>query len=275
MGFRFNPPPGWPLPVGFVPPAGWQPDPSWPPVPPQWQLWVSDDIVPGSGLQVAPAVAFPDQLHGQAAVQTTPSINGFAIAGFILGLVSAVLLSVIFSIIGLVQIRRRRQRGTGLAVAGLVLSGAWVVGIVVIIVIMAASQAHRSTTGTITGSGQVNIFSLRVGDCFQNPPAGQTVLGVAQVTALRCTTPHNAQVFAQFNATDATYPGRHALVLEAENGCKAREAASLDKSKITSTMTLHFLFPKPQAWTAGRRLISCLVVDATKDLTSSVLSAGS
>jgi hypothetical protein len=273
MGLRFNPPPGWPLPAGFVPPAGWQPDPSWPPVPPQWELWVSDDTVPGSGLPVAPPVTYPYQPYGQATVQTNPSFNGFAIAGFVLGLISAVLLSVIFSIIGLVQIRRRRQRGKGLAIAGLVLSGVWVVVIVVIAVVVAASQAHRSTAGTITNSGQVDIFSLRVGDCFQNPPAAETMLGVAQVTAVRCATPHNAQVFAQFNATDSTYPGRQALVREAEQGCKANEATSLDKSKITSSMTLHFLFPKPQSWTAGRRMLTCLVVDSTKDLTSSLLAA--
>jgi hypothetical protein len=274
MGLRFNPPPGWPLPVGFVPPAGWQPDPSWPPVPPQWQLWVGDDTMPGSGWPVAPPVTYPYQLYGQATVPTNPRFNGFAIAGFVLGLLGGVLLSVIFSIIGLVQIPRRRQRGKGLAVAGLVLSGVWVVVIVVIIVVAVASQAHRSTAGTITGSGQVDIFSLRVGDCFQNPPPGQAMLGMAQVTAVRCTTPHNAQVFAQFNATDATYPGRQALVLEARHACRAREAASLDKSKITSTMALHVLFPLPRAWTTGRRLLSCLVVDSTKDLTSSLLSAG-
>jgi len=275
MGLRFNPPPGWPLPVGFVPPAGWQPDPSWPPVPPQWQLWVGDDTVPGSGLPAAPPITYPYQPYGQATVPTNPNFNGFAIAGFVLGLVSAVLLSVIFSIIALVQIRRRRQRGKGLAIAGLVLSGVWVVAIVVIVAVTAVSKAHRSTTGTITGSGQVDIFSLRVGDCFQNPPPGETKLGVAQVTAVPCTTPHNAQVFAQFNSTDATYPGRQALVHEARHGCRAQEAASLDKSKITGTMTLRFLFPVPQAWTAGRRALTCLVVDSTKDLTSSLLSAGS
>lgn len=43
MGWRFNPPPGWPTPPeGFVPPPGWQPDPSWPPAPPQWVFWLDD-----------------------------------------------------------------------------------------------------------------------------------------------------------------------------------------------------------------------------------------
>src|SRR5262249_14014153 len=123
-------------------------------------------------------------------------------------------------------------------------------------------------------SGQVDIFSLRVGDCFQNPPAAQTAAGVTQVTAVPCTTPHNAQVFAQFNATDATYPGRQALALESEHGCRAREAANLDMSKVTSTMTLHFLFPEQQSWTDGHRTLTCLLVDSTNDLTSSLLSTG-
>ncbi|MEU2119502.1 DUF4041 domain-containing protein [Streptomyces sp. NPDC016459] len=41
-GFRFNPPPNWPLVQGWVPPAGWQPDQSWPPPPPGWQMWLPD-----------------------------------------------------------------------------------------------------------------------------------------------------------------------------------------------------------------------------------------
>jgi hypothetical protein len=44
MGYRFNPPPGWPpMPAGWVPPPGWQADPSWPPPPDGWEFWVSDD----------------------------------------------------------------------------------------------------------------------------------------------------------------------------------------------------------------------------------------
>jgi hypothetical protein len=38
---RFNPPPNWPLPKGFVPPAGWQPDPAWGPAPQGWPLWLT------------------------------------------------------------------------------------------------------------------------------------------------------------------------------------------------------------------------------------------
>ena len=43
MGYRFNPPPGWPpIPDGWMPPDGWQPDPSWPAAPEGWSYWVPD-----------------------------------------------------------------------------------------------------------------------------------------------------------------------------------------------------------------------------------------
>jgi hypothetical protein len=62
LGFRFNPPPGWPrCPEGFVPPPGWQPDPRWPGPPPGWQFWLSDND-PSSA--AAPSeVARPDAAH--------------------------------------------------------------------------------------------------------------------------------------------------------------------------------------------------------------------
>ncbi len=314
MGLRFNPPPNWPLPAGFVPPAGWQPDPAWPQAPAGWQLWLNDDTEPGFGAPGAPGYGapgygapgygasgygtpgygapgygapgygtpdasappggYPQQAYQQFVVPQNTGVNGFAIAGFILSLIGVVLLGLIFSIVGLVQVRRRSQRGKGLAIAGLVLSGLWLVIVAVVIAGVVTSQVHRSAGGKITGSGHTDILSLRVGDCFQNPTVGSATVRVGQVTAVPCTTPHNAQVFAQFTATDASYPGAQALSTEAEQGCRTRIATSLDKSKITSTMALHFVYPQPQAWANGQRTLKCLVVDSTKDLTSSLLSGG-
>lgn len=40
--YRFNPPPGWPVPApGWEPPAGWIPDPLWPSPPPNWSFWTT------------------------------------------------------------------------------------------------------------------------------------------------------------------------------------------------------------------------------------------
>jgi hypothetical protein len=50
-------------------------------------------------------------------------------------------------------------------------------------------------------------------------------------------------------------------------------AGNLDKSLITSTMTIQFLYPEPGSWAGGQRDISCLVVDSSRDLTTSLLVA--
>jgi Septum formation len=194
-----------------------------------------------------------------------------AIAGFVLGLVGAILLSVGFSIAALRQIPKRNQRGQAFAIAGLVLSVMWVLAGGVVLLVKLTPNGQFSS-GPVTPPGQVDIFSLRVGGCFQNP-AGNT-LNVSHVTAVPCTTPHNAQVFAQFKATEASYPGQQAIIREADNGCQARVSSSLDRSKLTNTMSLRVLFPESTSWADGQRYISCLVVDSTADLTSSLLAAG-
>lgn len=42
VGYRYNPPTGWPTPpAGWAPPPGWVPDPRWPAPPAGWQLWIA------------------------------------------------------------------------------------------------------------------------------------------------------------------------------------------------------------------------------------------
>ena len=73
-------------------------------------------------------------MHATVVTQTpAPKTNGFAVAGFVLGICSILfgwlccfnitsVLGLVFSIIGLCQIGGKKGSGKGLAVAGLVLS---------------------------------------------------------------------------------------------------------------------------------------------------------
>jgi hypothetical protein len=204
--------------------------------------------------------------------QPASGTNGFAIAAFVLGLLGGVLLSVIFGIVALNKLRNRPQRGKGLAIAGLCLSGVWVLVIVAVLVVHAQTASQRSAaTGQITKSGHLGVFSLRAGDCFQNPSGNQPSTALTQVTAVSCTSPHNAQVIALLPVPGSAYPGEVAFRAQALTGCKASVAADADRSKLTSTMNLLWIFPEQQAWNDGQRTISCLVVDSSEDLTSSLL----
>jgi Domain of unknown function (DUF4190) len=289
---RFNPPPGWPPPpADFVPPPGWQPDPSWPPPPPDWRLWVDDQPIPGARPWPAapppgygptaspsgPAAAYSHGHPGRPGVPHDPAsqppakakTSGWAIASFVLGLLTIVLLSVIFGIVALQRIKRLGQRGRGLAIAGLAVSGTWIVAGILVLVLVHLSSATRSPTGEITHGGHLSVFSLSVGDCFDNPP-GATHLG--SVAAIPCNQAHNAQVFAKFNLSGSilSYPGNAAVTRLATNGCNARLGV-LEKSKITDSMTIRFLVPLQETWLADKHAVTCMIVNSAANITSSVL----
>jgi hypothetical protein len=259
---------------------GFNPTPSWPPAP--------ETLVPQPGLPPAPETLVPqpgrppapETLVRPPGWPPNPSwpppparakTSGWAIASFVFGLLGGVVFSAIFGVVALRRIKRFGQRGQGLAITGLALSGAWIVLIVVIVVTGYLGSAIRSpTTGQITHSGSLSVFSLAVGDCF-NIPVGAT--SVASVTAVPCNHAHSAQIYAEFNLTgsDQSYPGTAVVARLASSACKAR-TGSLDKSKVTNSMTLRFLFPEADSWLNGNRTVACMITNPTANLTSSLLN---
>lgn len=100
-------------------PAGWYPDPTGGAAPRWWdgQRWHGVE-------QPAAATASGGQT------------DGFAIAALVLSVLGGILLSVIFALVALGRIRKgRRQRGRGMAIAALWISGAWALLIAAVIVL--------------------------------------------------------------------------------------------------------------------------------------------
>jgi Domain of unknown function (DUF4190)/Septum formation len=261
------------------------------------------DFGPGAATELdamGPPGAYPGQPGGPVPGPGPGrgGTNGFAIAAFVISLLGGTLLSLILGFIALGQIRRSPQRGRGLAIASIVLSVIW--GAVLAFFLVGHSSGTPNTPsangggtpsapapspsvspsgGSTSGSGgasrgTTSVFVLRTGQCFQNPPASQAILGITTVAVVPCSTPHNAQVFVEFSATaGSTYPGRSALKRQADTGCHARISGNVKSSKITNSMTLRFLYPLSVSWAEGHRTITCLIVDAKPDLKSSLLRA--
>jgi hypothetical protein len=210
-----------------------------------------------------------------AGAPVTGKVSGLAITAFVLGLLGFLILTaivgIILGVVGLVRIRdTQRLSGKGLAIAGIALSGAWLVFFAILIGIAAANPSQPSSSGQLTRPETKNVLSLSTGDCFQYPGARIAIL---TVTVVPCTQAHNAQVYAKFAATGSSYPGPGGLHQQAAPGCRSRMVGNLDKSLITSTMTIQFLYPEPGSWAGGQRDISCLIVDSSRDLTTSLLVA--
>jgi hypothetical protein len=270
MGARFNPPPGWPpTPAGFHPEPGWQPDPSWPPLPAGWPLWVEDDQPRASP---PPASATPrrrGRTSRWAVSSLIAGLLGFTVVGAVVGIASGLR--------ALARIRTTGQQGRRQAIAGLCLSGFWIVMLAVVLGIgltagsssFGPPASSRSPAGT--GPRRVGVFALTTGDCFVYPSGTRAV---TSVEVIPCTDAHNAQVFARFNlprGSRFSYPGQARVGRLAAAGCRARIAVSLNRLMLPKGSGVRLMYPLPGSWLLGRRTVSCLVVSPAPNMTSSVL----
>ncbi|MFZ1162743.1 DUF4190 domain-containing protein [Mycobacterium sp.] len=126
-------------------------------------------------------------------------VSRWAIAAFLLGLVSLAPLSVIAGIIALVKVRDGRKSGRGLAIAGIVISVLWTA-----VWAYSAWPKNQLITGTLQSAP-----TMRVGQCFDdtiNSPAS-------------CDKPHSSEVFAILAL--ARFPDSDAEQKQIEKRCKA------------------------------------------------------
>jgi hypothetical protein len=218
----------------------------------------------------------PAAPHGDGEPPDSRSTNRWAIASLVAGLLGggAVILGAVFGSIALGKIRLTGQRGTVLAISGIALSGFWALVVIVVIAVFAVTssspgnQATRAPNGQISKSGSLSVFSLSVGDCFDNPASQQDI---SSVTAVPCTAPHDAQVFAKFglSGSNSIYPTN--LTQMASNGCNAQEN-HLNESLVTDSMAIRFIYPVLHAWEIGQRTVTCLIVTPANVSTSLVNS---
>jgi hypothetical protein len=303
VDLRFNPPPDWPeIPAGFAPPPGWQPDPAWPPVPAGWDLWVPEDGAPAHpgpelfpGLQDDPPtdpllggqllysqLSWSDLLtrrglyRGSGRWRAAGPGTRLAVAALALGLLGFTLVtgiaSVLLGLTALSRIRDDPQPGRGLAVAGIVLSAMWALILAVAVGIASTAAAPRPpAAGHAHQARPVAVLSLGAGACFR-APAGSTPAAAARyVLPVPCTQRHAGQVIVTFPVPGQRYPAATSLARQARQNCPAAMAGKVNAALVTATMFARYVYPDPQSWAAGYRTITCLMVDSSADMTSSLL----
>lgn len=217
--------------------------------------------------QTAPAAPPPSPFY--AAPYTPPpkpGTNGFAVAALVFGLLGGVLLSVLFGVLALVQIRRRPQAGKGAAIAGLALSATWVVlgvGVAVILALTADSGADS----TVADNGQVSVDEIRLRDCLNGLTEGRNI---ANLPVVPCTEPHDGEVFAEFPISGATFPGDAAVATQAEEGCVERLRSYAPKAAEDPNTELYFLHPTAASWLTGDHDVLCVALSASGKRTGSI-----
>ena len=168
--------------------------------------------------------------------------NWWAVVSLIFGVIGGVLVSVVCGIVGLNK-AKQGQGGRGLAIAGLVLSALWVVGLVAGIAIY-----------LMVAKGTVTATDVKVGDCLKQIPGSTRVLTVDTVG---CDRPHAGEVFAVLQMPDGDFPGQ-ATIEEYQNKCEPALAAYSPTAMTDDSVQLYVLYPTADTWKQGDRAVTCV-----------------
>ncbi|MEV7022923.1 DUF4190 domain-containing protein [Kitasatospora sp. NPDC093558] len=244
----------WAAPAGAPPLA--------PPPPPGGAAGGWASVPPGAYSGFQPGYPYP---------QPPKRTNGFAIAALVTGLVCAWPVALVLSIVAMVQIRKRDERGMGMAVTGLVFGTFGVM--ITAFGFLGAMVAPDPVNGAApkAPAGSVRWSALKSGDCFSTPDGGartdpdggdDTVYWVRKVP---CSAPHHGEVAGSSPIPDGygdPYPGESAVRQRAAELCHSvLDSYALDQWAIPDGMDEVYLYPTSGNWKSGERYVTCAFED--------------
>ncbi len=178
----------------------------------------------------------PDQPYYTQA----PRTNWWAVVSLIFGVIGGVLIGLVCGIVGLKK-AKEYQNGRGLAIAGIVLSTLWAIGLVIVITL-------------VVNSDTVTATDVKVGECLAEIPDGERVVSV---TTISCDEPHAGEVFAVLTMPDGDFPGVAAVEAYHEK-CSPQLVSYSPQSLRDDEVQLYVLYPTAETWENGDRAVTCI-----------------
>lgn len=132
------------------------------------------------------------------------------------------------------------------------------------------SEVRDGETQEVTESGDLDVFKLAVGDCFND--SGSTM--VSEIPVVPCSDPHDYEVYYEVEMAPGDFPGDDAITTQAEADCTAQFATFIGLPYDQSSLYFSYLTPTQQSWDdADDRLIQCIVADQEAQTTGSLAGA--
>ncbi|MEV7196711.1 DUF4190 domain-containing protein [Streptomyces sp. NPDC093510] len=189
-------------------------------------------------------------------------MNGFAIASLVLGILCFVpAVGLVLGLIAFAQIKKKGERGKGLAIAGSILS---VVGVLLLVLAVATGGARDFVEGFREAAREsrqnAGAFPVDKGGCFDAPDGKLDSMRYAhQVDEVPCAGRHDGEVFASFRLNHASYPGDDALAELAETRCTDLQwAYVMDSWTDFDGAEIYYFVPDRATWRQGDRHVTCL-----------------
>ena len=120
------------------------------------------------------------------------------------------------------------------------------------------SEAPRDETGTINKEANADAFSIRVGDCINDPGDGE----IDKVPVVPCSEPHEFEVFHEFSIQQTKFPETVEAMEELTfAACDPVFRTFVGRSFEESRLEYTSLEPTKLSWAEGDRVVQCLVTD--------------
>ncbi|MFF4686047.1 DUF4190 domain-containing protein [Streptomyces sp. NPDC001307] len=190
-------------------------------------------------------------------------VNGLAIASLVLGALCFLPgVGLVLGLVALRQIRRRGERGTGLAVGGAVLSA---IGLVLWALLLISGGASDFWQGFKDGAHGGASSSPAKGECF-NAPGGSLRGETGDLDEVPCAGAHDGEVFASFRLTGRGYPGDVRITGTADERCRGlRDGYAMDGWAVPDDVDVYYLTPTENGWAAGDREVTCVFGSTDED----------
>jgi hypothetical protein len=109
-----------------------------------------------------------------------------------------------------------------------------------------------------------NVFSLEVGDCFNDPEEWEEIEEEEEefeefnsLPVVPCEQPHDNEIFASLEQPDGEYPGDEEIEGLAFDGCVAEFEPYVGVRALESEFDFWEMMPSAESWAMGDRQVLC------------------
>ena len=135
----------------------------------------------------------------------------------------------------------------------------------------AMTEADRDASGAIVDAGSVDVFQIKVGDCFDNVTAEE----ISTLPGVPCSEPHDNEAYASFNVSLPSYPEGDGMYELAFDSCIDRFESFVGRDYPSSSLDIYALYPTAEGWAQDDREVVCAVFDMEENkLVGSVQGSG-
>jgi hypothetical protein len=191
--------------------------------------------------------------------QQSKKTNALAIASLVTGVLALVPVAIGLAIAALVQIRKRDEKGSGLAYGGIGASLGW------LLLIAGVALLAMSNVFSYTREGDLkDIASQEIGTCVNEVPS----------EVADCSTPHDFEVYYTGSVPNPQWPGEHDLDNTADDICYEAFEGYVGASYEDSDYDYAFFAPSEAEWRQGQHVIVCVVTPLGEYLVGTVKGSG-